>query len=68
MQNILCPVSLQRVTEEEIHTLCTGLESNQNSLKFTRLLRGNNCNPVTDDSEVGSSSGAAAIRVQEVES
>jgi len=36
------------------------------SLIFTRLLRGNHCNPVTDNSEVGSSSGV--IRVQEVES
>jgi len=62
----VCPTSLQKVTVEEICTLCAGLKSNQNSSTFTRLLRGNDCNPVTDDSEVGSSSGT--IRVQEVES
>jgi len=56
----------QRVTEQEICTLYTGLESNQNSSTFTRLLRGNVCNPITYDSEVGSSN--RTIRVQEVES
>jgi len=64
--NIKHPASLQRVTEQEICTLYTGLESNQNSSTFTRLLRGNDCNPVTDDSDISSSSGT--IRVQEVES
>jgi len=60
-----CPASLQRVTEEEIRTLCTGLESNQNSLTFTRLLRGNDCSLVTDGSDIGSSS--STIREQVVE-
>jgi len=65
--NAKCPASLQRVTQQEICTLYTGLESNQNSSTFTKLLRGNDCNPVTDDSEVGSSS--CTIRVKkEVES
>jgi len=62
----VCPTSLLRVTEEEICTLCASLKSNQNSSTFTTLLRGNDCNPVTDDNDVGSSS--RTIRVQEVES
>ena len=61
-----CPISLQRVTEDEIRTLCTGLESNHNSSTFARLLRGNDCNPIMEDSEVGSCSGA--MTVQDLES
>jgi len=60
-----CPTSLQRVTEKEIRILCTGLESNQKSSTFARLLMGNDCTPVTDDSEAGSSD--STMRVQEVE-
>ena len=46
-------------------SLCTGFESNQNSLTFTRLLRGNDCSLITDGSEIGSSS--STIREQVVE-
>jgi len=60
-----CPTSLQKVTKEEIRTLCTGLESNRTSSTFARVIRGNDCNPVSDNSKIGSSS--AGMIVQDVE-
>ena len=43
-----CPNSLQAVTEEQVRLLCTSLESHQKTSPFSKLLRGNDCKPLTE--------------------
>ena len=52
-----CPTSLQAVTEEQICVLCTSFESHQKSSPFSKLLRGNDCKPLT---------GSTTITVSEI--
>ena len=56
-----CPTSLQAVTEEQIRTLCTSLESHQKNLPFSKLLRGNDCKPLTEYTTAAESEIPCAI-------
>ena len=56
-----CPTSLQAVTEEQIRTLCTNLESHQKNLPFSKLLRGNDCKPLTEYTTAAESEIPCAI-------
>ena len=47
-----CPTSLQAVTEEQIRVLCTNLESHQKNSPFSKLLRRNDCKPLTESTTV----------------
>ena len=44
--------SLQAVTEEQIRVPCTSLESHQKSSPFSKLLRGNDCKPLTESTTI----------------
>ena len=56
-----CPTSLQAVTEEQIRTLCTSLESHQKNLPFSKLSRGNDCKPLTEYTTAAESEIPCAI-------